>query len=97
MAGSEADALWSSIGGTVPIRASTMHNLAEHLAQPKFAFLGAAMQYIQAAGWAPPLTADVSGYRDDLNRAVQEVILNGADPMEALTEAEQDYNNRHGH
>lgn len=96
MASPAADRLWVTEGSTVPIRSSTLPALTDFFAQPKYQFLGSAMQYVQAAGWIPPLSADISGYRDDLNRAVQRVVLNGAAPLDSLKEAEKAYNTRHG-
>ncbi len=32
--------------------------------------LKTAMDYIRTSGWVPPFGADISGYRDDMNRAI---------------------------
>ncbi|PZQ50044.1 MAG: hypothetical protein DI556_08190 [Rhodovulum sulfidophilum] len=93
----EADQEWVTMGGTIPFRASTATTLADHMGEEKYRFLGTAMDYIRASGWVPPFGADISGYRDDMNRAIQQVLLRGADPLAALSEAEQAYNGRHGY
>lgn len=97
MASPESDRIWVTEGGTIPIRASTATALADYMSETKYRFLGTAMDYIRTSGWVPPFGADISGYRDDMDRAIQQVLLNGADPMAALADAEAAYNSRHGY
>ncbi|RWR04437.1 ABC transporter substrate-binding protein [Paenirhodobacter populi] len=93
----EADEIWVTEGGTLPARASTAEKLADFLNQPSNRHMLSAANYIRSSGWVPPFGADISGYRDDMDRAIQQVVMNGADPMQALKEAEQAYNSRHGY
>ncbi|MEM8540499.1 MAG: extracellular solute-binding protein [Pseudomonadota bacterium] len=97
MVSPEADAKWATIGGQIPVRASTAESLKDFLGKPENDYLLIAMNYIRDAGFIPPLNADIGGYVDDLNRAVQKVIITGTDPKTALQQAEKDYNRRHGH
>lgn len=97
MVSKEADAMWAQTGGQIPVRASTAESLSDFLGQPENDYLLIAMNYIRDAGFIPPLNADIGGYVDDLNRAVQKVLISGMDPEVALQEAERDYNRRHGH
>jgi len=92
-----ADETWVTLGSTVPFRASTVTAMADHMSQVKYSTLGTAMEYIRTSGWVPPFGADISGYRDDMNRAIQQVLLNDADPLAVLEQAESAYNNRHGY
>ena len=59
--------------------------------------MGAAGDYIRSSGWVPPFGADISGYRGDMDRAIQQVVMNGAGPKQALGQAGQAYNARHGY
>lgn len=93
----EADAIWVTEGGTLPARASTAQSLTKFLDKPSHRYMRAAGDYIRSSGWVPPFGADISGYRDDMDRAIQQVVMNGTDPKQALEQAEQAYNARHGY
>ncbi|MFC0216848.1 multiple sugar transport system substrate-binding protein [Pseudochelatococcus lubricantis] len=97
MVSPEADEVWVTTGGTLPARTSTAAGLTDFLGQKSHRFMAAATEYIRTSGWVPPFGADISGYRDDMNRAIQQVVMNGAAPEKALQEAEQAYNARHGY
>jgi len=93
----ESDRLWVTVGGAVPVRGSTAGAVGDFFDDPANQYLRSAMEYIRSGGWVAPIGADVGGYRDDMNRAVQSVLINGTDPGAALEEAEAAYNARHGY
>lgn len=92
----EADRIWVTVGGTIPNRKSTLKELQDFLAKPENQYLGAAAEYIQKAGWFPPIDADIAGYRDFINVAIQKVLTGQATPKDALEEAQSGYNRKHG-
>ena len=46
------------------------------------------------AGWLAPVAYGVGGYRQVLNKAAQEVVVNGVAPKAALEAAEAEFNRR---
>ncbi len=94
MSGPEADKLWVTMGGQTPGLASTPAALPEFFADPANAFLKVAAQGSASAGWLAPISFGVGGYRQVLNKAAQEVVINGVTPKAALERAERDFNRR---
>ena len=90
----ENDVLWVQIGGQAPMMNSTSELLADMLAEPKYAYIADTVTGLTQAGWAQPTAFPVSGWRGDHNQALQEIIVNGVDPMTALKAAEDEFNSR---
>jgi multiple sugar transport system substrate-binding protein len=95
MASREADILWVRDAGTVPIRASTIESLKDYLAQPSKQYLAVSATATQKYGWLAPLDYTIGGYREDLNKVAQNIMIRGTDTKEALQAAERDFNRRH--
>ncbi len=92
----ENDALWVEVGGQAPMMNSTPALLADKLADPSKAYILDTVTCLTQAGWAQPTQFAVSGWRADFNQAMQEILVNGADPATALKEAEYSFNSRNG-
>jgi multiple sugar transport system substrate-binding protein len=86
----KADTLWATEAGMIPIRKSTVANNPEFFSRPENAYLAVAAEEVEN-GWLPPEGVP-GGYNDALNRAAQDVLVNGMDPMEALQKAEDEFN-----
>lgn len=91
MSSKEADRLWTTEGGAVPIRKSTIKENAAFFADPKNAYLASVAEAMLEAGWFPPEGAG-AGWNEELNRAAQDVLTNNTDPRAALQKAEAAYN-----
>ena len=91
MSSREADTLWSTKAGIMPIRKSTVAANAEFFADPKNAYLVDVAADSRENGWLPPEDA-ASGFDEGLNSALQNVMTNGIDPKVALERAEAAYN-----
>ena len=92
MSSPEADEMWVTQAGVVPIRQSTIKDNPDFFAKPENAYLATAAEEMQE-GWLLP--AGVSGgFNDEMNRAAQDVFINGATPEDALRKAEETYNRR---
>ena len=95
MTGPEADRVWVELGGQIPMRRSTMQALAPFLARPENRYLAVAAQGIAESGYVPPVAFDISGWRQDLNEAAQDVLVRGLTPRQALERAAERFNARH--
>jgi len=94
MSGAEADKIWVTTGGQTPGLLSTPAALPEFFANPANDYLKVAGQGSATAGWLSPIAFGVGGYRQVLNKAAQEVVVNGITPQAALERAERDFNRR---
>lgn len=94
MASAEADAHWVTTGGQTPVLASTPTRLPEFFAKPENEYLKVASLGSSTAGWMAPVAFGVGGYRQVLNKAAQEVVINNASPKTALEAAEAEFNRR---
>ena len=74
MTGPEADRIWVELGGQIPMRKSTIAAMPEFFSRPENQFLVRAAQGIANAGWVPPIEFDISGWRQDLNQAMQDAM-----------------------
>lgn len=92
MASKEADVLWTTIGGQLPNRKSTILENREFFAEPNNALLLAAAEDTRKNGWLPPPGAGEGGWNEAFNTAFQDVIINNADPKAALQKAETAFN-----
>jgi ABC-type glycerol-3-phosphate transport system substrate-binding protein len=84
----EADETWLLDGQQPPLYPSTAEKNADFLDKPENAFLRTVLEGAQEVGWLAPTNAPANGWREAINEAVQQVMLDGTDPMEALTTAE---------
>lgn len=89
----EADRLWATEGGAMPIRKSTIRDNAAFFAAPQNAYLVTAAKMVSETGWFAPPEAG-GGFNEGMNRAIQDVLVNNADPMAALKKAEDAFNRR---
>lgn len=94
MNGPEADKIWVVKGGQTPALASTPKTLPDFFADPANEYLAVAGKGSATAGWLAPIEFSVGGYRQALNKAAQEVVINGVTPQAALERAERDFNRR---
>jgi len=92
MAGPEADRLWVEVGGQIPASGSVMKEIPDFFAQPSNQYIVKAAEGIADYGWISPVKFSVGGYRQVLNKAAQNVITGGMEPMAALEEAEKRFN-----
>lgn len=88
MYSSESDAKWVELGGQAPCRKSTVENLE---ITDENRYLEVMIQAF-GEGWLPSNEIPFVGWKYDLNPAVQAVITDGADPMEALADCENNFN-----
>ncbi|MBZ2195530.1 ABC transporter substrate-binding protein [Occultella gossypii] len=91
MSSPEADEQWMVDAQQPPLYASTAENNADFLAQPENAFLSVVLEGSQDYGWLPPTDVPTAGWRETLNEAVQQVLLNEATPAEAMEAAQQEF------
>jgi multiple sugar transport system substrate-binding protein len=94
MASPDADRHWVETGGQTPVLASTPSRLSEFFTKPENDYLKVASLGSSTAGWLAPVAYGVGGYRQVLNKAAQEVVVNGVAPKAALEAAEAEFNRR---
>lgn len=87
----EADEKWLLDAQQPPLYASTAESNAEALTEPENTFLSVALEGSQNHGWLPPTSAPTVGWRESLNEAVQQVLLNEATPAEAMEAAQEEF------
>lgn len=92
------DYLWVTEGGQPPMLISTGAKLDEEkfFDDPSKLFIKDIINCINNASVPQPTTFSISGWRTDLTGALQNVIVNGLDPMTALSDAEYEFNDRNG-
>ncbi len=90
----EADKLWVTVGGQVPVRKSTVTSEAAFFKDDKNKYLAVMAEGFANAGWAQPTNFAISGWRIDLNTVAQDVLANGMNLDEALKKAETSFNDR---
>lgn len=96
MFSSESDQMWVSVGGQVPMRQSTIAALGEKMDDPSLAYVKDAAKCLLEAAWANPTDYTVTAWRDDHAQVIQDVVIEGMEPMEALEKAEKAFNERNG-
>ncbi|MBL8808491.1 MAG: sugar ABC transporter substrate-binding protein [Rhodospirillales bacterium] len=94
MGGPEADKIWVGVGGQTPGLASTAGTMPAFFADPANAYLAVAGKGASTAGWLAPIAFSVDGYRQLLNKAAQDVVVNGMTPKAALERAEREFQRR---
>lgn len=88
MYATESDLKWVELGGQAPCRKSTVDAIE----------ITDANRYLEiminafSEGWLPSNEIPFIGWKYDLNNAVQSVLVDGTDPMEALEECENSFN-----
>ncbi len=90
----EADKLWVTVGGQVPVRKSTVASEAAFFAEPKNQFLVVMADGFANAGWPQPTNFAISGWRIDMNTVAQDVLANGLTLDKALEKAEKNFDDR---
>ncbi|MFD1254267.1 Bacterial extracellular solute-binding protein [Devosia equisanguinis] len=95
MLGADSDPIWVAKGGQTPGMLSTLDNLADFVAQPGNEYLSVVGEGAAQYGWLAPIEYSVGGYRQAFNKAIQNVLINGATPEAALQQAEDDFNRSH--
>lgn len=83
----EADEKWMLEAQQPPLHASTAENNADFLSAPENAFLSVVLEGAQDYGWLPPTNVPTVGWREALNEAVQQVLLEEATPAESMSAA----------
>ncbi len=92
----ESDQMWVSVGGQVPMRKSTIAALGDVMQQPGNLYVAESADCLLNAAWANPTDYSVTAWRDDHAQVMQDVLVDGMDPMKALEKAEQTFNQRNG-
>ena len=94
MMNEESDKLWVLDVGQVPVRKSTITALGSFFADPENAYLAKMAEGFAKYCWVTPTDVTISGWREDLNKAAQDVVVNGTDPLEALKKVAKDFDDR---
>jgi multiple sugar transport system substrate-binding protein len=89
-----ADELWLLDGGQVPVRKSTIITQADFLNNPKNRFLTVMAETFANYGWPQPTMFKISGWKNDLNSAMQYVMVDGKSVKDALLASEELFNKR---
>lgn len=92
----ESDQMWVTVGGQVPMRQSTLEALGDALDDPSLSYIKDAADCLLNAAWANPTEYTVTGWRDDHAQVIQDVIIEGMEPLAALEKAEETFNERNG-
>lgn len=95
MIGDPGDAIWAEIGGQIPGNRQTIAAMPEFFAKPEHQYLTVAAKGIAEAGWLAPVTFSVGGFRQELNKAIQDIVVNKAPAQDALTKAADAFNTQH--
>jgi multiple sugar transport system substrate-binding protein len=90
----ESDKLWVEIGGQVPMNQATSALLTDFFKNPTKRYLTDTAGYFVNAAWAQPTEFTLTGWRADFCQAIQDVLVNKKDPMQALKDAEKAFNDR---
>lgn len=81
--------LWATVGGQVPTRRSVLSD--PFFNQPENAWVRTMVEAWQARSWIEPTECNTRTLQAVLNEATHRVVLNNADPMAALREAESKF------
>ncbi len=92
MSTGDSDRTWVEVGGQLPSAPSTLKGMTEFMTKPENAYLATAARGVVDYGWISPVAFGVGGFRQALNKAAQNVIVNGMTPQAALEEAERQFN-----
>ncbi len=92
MSNRESDKLWLLEGGQIPIRKSTVSALPDFFGKPENKYISLAAEGIANFSWAPPKEFSISGYREALCLAVQDIITNNTPIETALQKGVAEFN-----
>jgi ABC-type glycerol-3-phosphate transport system substrate-binding protein len=92
----EADNMWVTQGGTIPIRKSTVSDHPDFFKDPAKGYISRVADVMSKAVWFTP-KAPIGGRNESLDKAAQSVLGNGTDVTTALKKAEDDYNSSNGY
>lgn len=95
MLGPDGDKLWVELGGQSPGLSSTLDQLGDFTDQPGNEYLRVVSEGSAKYGWLAPIGYSIGGYRQILNKAAQNVVVNGTDPKQALEEAAAEFDRSH--
>lgn len=90
----ESDTIWTVTGGQVPVRKSTIEAQKSFFEDPRNKYLSTMAEGFANSAYAQPFQFPISGWRIDLNKAAQEVLVKGKTADEALKGAEKEFNDR---
>lgn len=94
MLGPDGDAIWITMGEQPPSLLSSLKSMADVFGKPSNKYMVVTTEGSSSYGWLAPISFGVGGYRQVLNKAAQNVIVNGISPKAALEEAEKEFNRR---
>jgi multiple sugar transport system substrate-binding protein len=94
MLGEESDPLWVTVGGQSPGLQSTAEKASEFFSVPANDYLTVAAEGSAKYGWLAPLDYSIGGFREILSKVIQNVVVNGVNPLAALQDAEAEFNER---
>lgn len=95
MLGPDGDKLWVELGGQSPGLTSTLDQIGDFTGQPGNEFLRVVSEGSAKYGWLAPIDYSIGGYRQILNKAAQNVVVNATDPKQALEEAAAEFDRSH--
>lgn len=90
------DAIWTKVGRQIPGMQTNLAAMQDFLKEPANEFLTVAADGVANAGWVPPIAFSVGGYRQAINAAFQQMIVEKVDAKTALTRAEETFNRQNG-
>ena len=88
----EAVRIWSVVGGQIPTRLSVF-NEAE-FQKPEYAYMHAMIEAWRKWSFLLPVHCNTAAFDADWNAAVHRVVIDGADPIVAMQEAEKKFRER---
>lgn len=86
----EIDEQWVIEGGQIPFRASTVENLQDHFEDPKNSYIVDALELLANAA-SEDTRFVTSGYKADINRAVQYAYADGYSVEDALKKTAEEF------
>lgn len=89
----ESDKLWVLDGGQVPVRKSTLVENKEFFERPENQYLTVMAEIIDT-GFISPTEFPILGWREDFNKAAQDVLIKGKSIEDALKSTEDEFNKR---
>lgn len=90
---SEADQIWVTVGGQIPMRQSTLNAQADFINQPGNEWLAAATK-LRAAAYIAPESFITTGIYMDIQNAFLRAYVDGMTPAEALDSVAQEFTDR---
>lgn len=86
----EGDEIWVTVGEQVPLRKSTLDNLADYINQPENEWLATATE-LHAGAYMAPTTIVTAGVNEDMQNAFLRAYVDGMSLEEALQSVEEDF------